>query len=331
MPKRHDVRQVGKPTARWGAFTLIELLVVVAIIVILVAILVPALSQAIYASKYAACGAHQHGIANGMNTYAFNNKQRFPIRYAVEQYIGVYSKSTGEWAAKWIFQQGALKFEQKSGPYIEEDGEDTRPAPTDDRPNYAEYMGLDLFEDPMSERGNLDHPTTYQTGRSVLASIDLWWDIQFVGGTRTSTIRDSISWRNTLTGVKQSVPLLAGDRSIYRHNWDGAGNGFYFSSHPDLEARLPNVVWQDFDDTISWDWASTYSNLDSGYWNITKAQNTHFDRNYAFTDGSVHNYRNVDMRFKNFGTRTYEDERMNFYPGFPGSNDVEELGMLPKR
>jgi len=67
-------------------FTLIELLVVVAIIVILVAILVPALNAALSASKLAACGAHQHGIGNGINLYASSNKQRYPKRHALEQW-----------------------------------------------------------------------------------------------------------------------------------------------------------------------------------------------------------------------------------------------------
>jgi len=68
-------------------FTLIEVLVVVAIIALLVAILVPSLSRARESAKRAAClsNLRQQGI--GMNTYAMDHRNFFPIRTSFTYYI----------------------------------------------------------------------------------------------------------------------------------------------------------------------------------------------------------------------------------------------------
>ncbi len=60
-------------------FTLVELLVVVAIIALLIAILLPALARAREVARRTACAANLHTMYQSMYTYAYSNKDSFPI------------------------------------------------------------------------------------------------------------------------------------------------------------------------------------------------------------------------------------------------------------
>ena len=285
-------------------FTLIELLVVVAIIVILVAILVPALNQALIAAKFAACGAHQHGIGNGINTYAFNNKQRYPKRYALEQWLAGNDLAGGLYVTDSL---GALRISLLGAASTDPDeGGGVYDGTADDRPVYAEYMGLDLFEDPMSERANLDHPYTYQKGNSVMTSLDLWFGAGFQSQAQVLTIRDKVVFRrgnvtnwvndDDMPGTEMnSVPLLAQDRNGFSGQGENApddGRGVFVSSHNDNQHRLANVVSPEDPDSanippadVSRFWRSHWTN--TGAISQDSAQTFRFDRNFLYTDGSV--------------------------------------------
>jgi len=60
-------------------FTLVELLVVIAIIALLMSILMPALSRVKQLAYRMMCGTHLSGIGRGMNVYAAENGDKFPI------------------------------------------------------------------------------------------------------------------------------------------------------------------------------------------------------------------------------------------------------------
>lgn len=59
-------------------FTLIELLVVISIISILAALLLPTLSKGLEKAKGVACMNNLRTVALGMNSYAFDNRERYP-------------------------------------------------------------------------------------------------------------------------------------------------------------------------------------------------------------------------------------------------------------
>lgn len=67
-------------TARPQAFTLIELLVVIAIIALLVGILLPALSKARANARLVVCGNNCRQMALGMNLYATDSKDWYPVQ-----------------------------------------------------------------------------------------------------------------------------------------------------------------------------------------------------------------------------------------------------------
>ena len=337
------------------AFTLIELLVVVAIIVILVAILVPALKQALRAAKFAACGAHQHGIGNGMNLYAMNNKQRYPTRYALKQWILQPTPVQGGVQLVGVMGAMRLSLYASAGGVDQDETGGVYDGTGDDRAIYKEYCGLDLFEDPMSERANLDHPKTYNRGESVLASLDLWWDAGFTGYGKVKTIRDKVVYhrdpliwssvvgRDAPGRDRNSVALLAMDRYNFREIPQGnaAGDGEHQASHNDNRDRLFNVVLAGEPGknvagtapvTNRWlaEWISTGSIPQAN------AMEYHFDRNFLYTDGSVSDLRGISTRVDNLNagnswtqnTRP-ADERMWIAPGVnPFSNRAQEANSM---
>ncbi len=60
-------------------FTLIELLVVIAIIAMLLAILMPALGKVKKLAMRLVCGTNLKGMANGLNVYAFDYRDEYPV------------------------------------------------------------------------------------------------------------------------------------------------------------------------------------------------------------------------------------------------------------
>src|ERR1043165_9379704 len=62
-------------------FTLVELLVVIGIIGVLIAMLLPALQKARESAKRTQCASNLRQIANGLNMYAIEFKQKVPIGF----------------------------------------------------------------------------------------------------------------------------------------------------------------------------------------------------------------------------------------------------------
>ena len=70
-------------TPRSQGFTLIELLVVISIIAILAGMLLPAINMVREGARKANCGNNQRQIVLGMNVYANDNDQEWPVFYYV--------------------------------------------------------------------------------------------------------------------------------------------------------------------------------------------------------------------------------------------------------
>ena len=111
-------------TAR-RAFTLIELLVVVTIIVVLLALLTPALDKAVYQAELVKCGAHQKGVANGVQLYSVDQKRFYPDR-------------------------PSLRAVSNEAPYL------GRIQNADDRPLIMPYFSMKILLCPLAGGNNID-------------------------------------------------------------------------------------------------------------------------------------------------------------------------------
>jgi prepilin-type N-terminal cleavage/methylation domain-containing protein len=313
-----------------SAFTLVELLVVIAIIAVLLALLVPALSSAVYQAKLSACGAHLHGIGTGITNYAFAHNRRYPSRRALS--VNLQSWSAGGGAAsgqsplRFVSLYGVLRFSRAGDSGAGVGGVVQTSATADDRPIYAQYMALDLFEDPLCERTGVTDPQTYQPGESVYTSLDLWWDIGFSGGGKMNKVGAKTSWTNPVSGRTQSYTILAADRGVWRS--DGV-EGFAHSSHPDYAQRLENQTRRSSPALFTREWASLWQNSD--FWTNEKYDKSRFDRNYLYADGSTLRVSNIDSAVDRTGSYPCKDPRMEIAPWIDDGADWQiEYQILPK-
>jgi len=101
------------------AFTLIELLVVIAIIALLVGILLPALAKARSSARQSVCANNCRQIALGMNIYAGESKDWFPVQPRPANYDRRNMKDQmthgGVAGLFSLYQYGSARFDTSTG------------------------------------------------------------------------------------------------------------------------------------------------------------------------------------------------------------------------
>ena len=239
-------------------FTLVELLVVVSIITILVSMMVPAVEQAMYQAKVAACSANMKTVALAATQYAHDNQQHYPKRH-----------KNYSWDALHI----------RAG-YAE--------SPFDLRPQFAPYMTIQSYLDPML--GGVDLSDSANRPNVLLfANFNIYTGLELGNDPRWPAM-DKVGQRfEALDSMSSGGPrtyefnVIAGDRNMY---WDGRWSA---SSHSDRRV-LRNGYLQDHPE----------HNVTISYWAADGGDHDPMDLNYAYTDGSV----------ARFGGVVKHDERM---------------------
>jgi len=256
-----------------GAFSLVELLVVVAIIVILLSLAAVAFDRAIYSANLARCAANLAAIAKGASSYAAENKARYPHRASV--------------ATDWGFVDLLARDAGNKG------------GPNDDRPRLRTHIPMDALVDPLGGDIKVDDTRTAngvvnlfsyipvggsETGTEVLrGNYGLLFSIAFFqkGGAKMARNNE----RLTIDGRKSTV--LAGDGdAISRMAW---WNRWAASSHADKDGRMQFQKYDNQGNLMWSEWARI--NTDGAFPNPPRGP---LDLNYAFKDGSVQRYPDVE-------------------------------------
>ncbi len=252
-----------------NGFTLIELLVVITIIAVLLALLSPALDRAMYQAELTVCGTHLRAVTTGVQVYALANARRYPQRAAGSP----SSISPNQLLGRVGFN-----------------GTNTWNA--DCRPPLRTILNINAtLNDPLSKAVNLDNNNL--NDRFIYTPYDLWYGYQFQWDPKQQgmfKMGDPWSWNGNKFDVVASDFV----------NTDTNGGQ---SSHPDKKGVWYNFVFDSQSDpftangqtpitgTLSW-W---HGGLPRGF----------VDLNYAFQDGSVRRYLDVDWQGE--GERMAED------------------------
>ncbi len=262
------------------AFTLVELLVVVAIIVVLLALLMPALDRAIYQAELAVCGARLNSGALSVLQYALENKRSYPAR------PGPQDTSWGIWVPELLSDRLH-----------------------NDRPAVFAAIAPKLLTDPFCPW--VADLTTTEMDNMIFTNYSPWfgWRYLLPAGERGMyRLGDRFTYTS---GNRRGVySLLLSDRDRSREN-----GGLIDSTHPDRDGRLDPVNGQQ-DSAFGWPGQhaqATYVTF-PGQWETRSGGRGMLDLNYAYDDGSVVRFNDVDLN----------EEEMDFVP----ETNVEQSDQL---
>ena len=258
------------------AFTLVELLVVVTIIVLLLALLIPAIDRAIYQTLLVVCGANQHALVLGAQSYAAHNGRRYPARPALE--------ASGERATciRTMFGSGSV-------------------ISADDRVPLRGYVSINgQLNCPLTQRVDLE---TNLADTSIFSPIVPWFGVRYRANSTVERGMYRVGDHFTYTEVGDgSTPPIEQRFNILTGDWDGVytdANPSHYSTHPDRDGIMIQWIQQDDDSTqqytggtrtrtpglmVTWSiWSSPTPDTSRGM----------LDNNYGFDDGSVVRFSDV--------------------------------------
>ncbi len=159
-------------------FTLIELLTVIAIIGILAAIIIPVVGKVRDSARKAECVSNLRQIGVAMQTFASENKNRFPVSY-------INGRSTGD--NNWMFYLA---------PYL------GFQAPTGTGDTYWDYLKL------CNKRGPFHCPKTDQADTSIFTT-NAWISYKMSEG-----YRGLVGWGNGITIGAPIAKIKTPSRSL---------------------------------------------------------------------------------------------------------------------
>ena len=269
------------------AFTLVELLVVITIIVVLLALLTPAMDQAVYQAELAVCASRQDAIASGLTTYAMAANRAYPYRPVLAE--GVTLRRPELIAA----EEGA-----------------------DDRPNLRRALGNDLNKvllDPLTPKVDLDH--NFSPIVDTYSNYGLWSGMQWTtvrGGKGLRRLGDRWEWNDDSRGNtsgKFGFTTLVSDFDLSYQRYDGSA--VVWTSHSDRDAAVlaPLRIQSRSVLPAGTNGVRRIGGVYSGWWSTTNHRRGPIDSNFAFTDGSV----------ERFGDVEWDDEDMARTPYIQGN------------
>lgn len=214
-----------------------------------------------YQAQLAACGAKEHAIGGGVQTYAIGNKRWYPAPRP-----GVYTPGT---ICTW--QSGA---------------------DMDSRPMLRPYIPINkLLLCPLTAAVDLESTRVDAAGRKpiVEAPYLLWFNFQYALATGPERTMKKLG--DDFTYLGDSFKLLAMDWDLIAITGDRT-----LSSHPDRDGVLTQYV---LDNTIWGDPAGAAITQGNTY-AMTRWENTRkrgaLDLNYLYDDGSVRRANGVVVR-----------------------------------
>jgi len=306
-----------------GGFTLIELLVVITIVAVLLALMMPALDQAIYQSDLVACGATQRALASAAMNYAADNRRFYPNARG--------DGSNG--GAHWRLNSTTL--------YVGGTVNHTDPRPGvnfDLRPYYiprpgaggASYLSsMKAFVDPVTRAIDVSYEANDpDCGIASDYHLNAGWGPSGTGHMRK--LGQGFTWSESRVNAsadptQREIHVLVADKNEIEINTRRPRG----SSHPDAagvmafgfrqNAENPNQSPQD---RALDQWPKkTFS----GFNNPTNAnQHGGMSVNYAYDDGSVRRYDNVQVTDESFFLVPHEN-------AIPGTGVNPLAGGDPRR
>jgi prepilin-type N-terminal cleavage/methylation domain-containing protein len=260
------------------AFTLIELLVVVTILVVLLALLTPALDKAIYEAELAVCAANQQALAGSAIQYTLGNRRSYATRGGIAP--GKVARPS---------QLRVIRLPQES---------------FDDRPLLRTFIDINrMMGCPF------DKPVNLETGDPdswLYASRQFWFGWQYRGQKGMFKLGDRFGSVSPVDNVQREFAVLVSDWISQDSNL-AADAAWNYGAHPDYkDGILAPAVHQDAGDAAS-NAGSPASHGAAGkltlsFWVNMSRPRGPIDRNIAFDDGSVRQYRSV--RWNDYRTMT---------------------------
>jgi prepilin-type N-terminal cleavage/methylation domain-containing protein len=287
---RNSFTLIEPPGVREG-FTLIELLVVITMIVVLMALLTPALDKAIFEAEMAVDLANMRGVGAAATVYAMDHKRHYPYRDDVQ----------GTDASQGTPVQNSVGTSPRAFSSPNNIRDVRGDIGYDMRQRMREYWGLNqLVGCPFSKAVDLaDEGSSGRTLISADYSVFAGWQYRDRRGLFKVGDRMEI-------GSREFVTILVGDVDSF-----DMANNLSWASHPDDQAVLGEMVWQNFGDAgkgdpqaaaaaygalvsdpgLSWTW----SRWDTRAGGTATWFRGSIDDNFAFADGSAKRYDDVRL------------------------------------